>query len=346
MGRARIPHACDVERTTLEGTSTGCPLQMIPQCAGHHPDQRGMAMTASELQQLMELMKTGSPDFKDETSAVRRDFDGLLASLPVDPEFSFETRTIGGVQGVWMDGPAKASPVVLYLHGGAYVVGTAFGYRSLSASLAQSAGAALFSPEYRLAPEHPFPAAIDDALSSYRGLLQEGYSPERIVVAGDSAGGGLAAALLVAIKDAGLTQPAGAWLLSPWADLAVDGQTAITKADEDRLLDREGLLKCAADYLAGESAMHPLASPIHADLSGLAPLMIAVGSAEILLDDAFRLASKAAAAGTSVRLEVGPDLFHDFPLFASMLSEGRDALSVAGEFLKARLEASQQTVNA
>jgi epsilon-lactone hydrolase len=299
-------------------------------------------MTASELQQITELMKAGGPDFKDESAVVRRDFDGLLASLPVDPELVFQTRTLGGVEGLWMDGPDNASPVVLYLHGGAYRVGTAFGYRSLSAGVARSSGAALFSPEYRLAPEHPFPAAIDDALAAYRGLLEAGYPAERIVVAGDSAGGGLAAALLVATRDAGLPQPAGAWLLSPWADLAVTGESATTKAAEDLLLDREGLLKSAAEYLAGEPAANPLASPIHADLSGLAPLMITVGSAEILLDDAFRLASKAAAAGTSVRLEVGPELFHDFPLFAFTLSEGRDALAAAGEFLKTRLAAAQQ----
>lgn len=300
-------------------------------------------MTASELQQIKEMMKAGGPDFKDETPVARRDFDDLLATLPVNPELAFETRTIGGVEGVWMDGPEEASPVVLYLHGGAYRVGTAFGYRSLSAGLAQASGAALFSPEYRLAPEHPFPAAIDDALAAYRGLLEAGYPAQRIIVAGDSAGGGLAAALLVAVKDAGLAQPAGAWLLSPWADLSVEGETAVTKAGEDLLLDREGLLKSAAEYLAGESASTPLASPIHADLSGLAPLMIVVGSAEILLDDAFRLASKAAVVGTSVRLDVGPEMFHDFPLFAFMLSEGRDALSAAGEFLKSMLDAAQQT---
>lgn len=301
-------------------------------------------MTASELQQLKEVMKAGGPDFKDETPVVRGDFESLLETLPVDPDLVFESRTIGGVEGVWMNGPEASSSVVLYLHGGAYRVGSVFGYRSLSAGVAQAAGAALFSPEYRLAPEHPFPAAIEDAVAAYRGLLEAGYPAGQIAVAGDSAGGGLAAALLVAAKDAGLPQPAGAWLLSPWADLAVAGETATSKAHEDLLLDREGLLKSAAEYLDGESASNPLASPIHADLSGLAPLLIVVGSAEILLDDAVRLASRAGAAGTSVRLEVWSELFHDFPLFASSLSEGREALAAAGEFLKTRLGVNQQTV--
>jgi len=298
-------------------------------------------MTTSELTQIMEMMKAGGPDFKDDAAVVRNDFDNLLASLPVDDALTFETRTIGGVDGVWLDGADGSDAVLLYLHGGAYVVGTAAGYRSLSGNLARAAGTSLFSPEYRLAPEHPYPAAIDDALAAYRGLLDAGYSPGRIVLAGDSAGGGLAAALLVATKDAGLAQPAAAWLLSPWADLAVEGDSAVSKADEDRLLDREGLLKRAADYLAGEDPATPLASPIHADLAALAPLMITAGSAEILLDDAFRLASRAAAAGTSVRLEIGPGLFHVFPLFGFMLSEGREALTAAGDFLSARLLAAQ-----
>lgn len=298
-------------------------------------------MTTSELGQIMEMMKSGGPDFKDDAAKVRRDFEALLASLPVEETLAFETRSLGGVEGVWLGAAPASDDVLLYLHGGAYVVGTAFGYRSLAAGIARAAGVALFAPVYHLAPEHPFPAALDDALAAYRGLLEDGYTPGQIVVAGDSAGGGLAAALLVAIKEAGLLQPAGAWLLSPWADLAVEGGTAVSKADEDRLLDREGLLKRAADYLAGNDARTPLASPIHADLSGIAPLLVTVGSAEILLDDALRLVGRAAAAGTSVRLEVGPQMFHDFPLFAFMLSEGRDAIATAGEFLAARLVAQQ-----
>ena len=309
-------------------------------------EQKVKTMTASELQQLQDLQKAGGPDFKDDALVVRKDFNDLLASLPVDPAITFTSRTIGGVEGVWVDGPEDESPVLLYLHGGAYVVGTAFGYRSLSSGLAKTAGSALFSPEYRLAPEHPFPAAIDDALAAYRGLLDSGYPASRIVIAGDSAGGGLAAALLVAINNHELPQPVAAWLLSPWADLEVSGETVETNAAADLLLDKQGLLKTADSYLAGQSARNPLASPIHADLSGLAPLMITVGSSEILLDDAFRLAKKAAAADTSVRLEVGPELFHVFPLFAFALSEGRDALSAAGEFLKAELATAHHTMNA
>jgi epsilon-lactone hydrolase len=299
-------------------------------------------VTTAELNQIMELMKQGGPDFKDETGKVRSDFDQLLASLPVDETLAFGTRTIGGIEGVWLAGEDRQDRVLLYLHGGAYVVGTAFGYRSLAANVARAAGTSLFSPEYRLAPEHRYPAAIDDALDAYRGLLEEGFAPEQIVVAGDSAGGGLAAALLVAIKDAGLSQPAGAWLLSPWADLSLTGETVLSKAGEDKLLDAPGLSKTAGDYLNGADPRTPLASPIYADLSGLAPLFIHAGSTEILLDDAVRLAARAGAAGTSARLEIGAGLFHDWPLFAFMLSEGRDALAAAGEFLAARLDAAEE----
>lgn len=302
-------------------------------------------MTAAELQQIVEIQKAGGVDFKDDVLDVRRDFDGLLESIPVDPSITFETRTIGNVEGIWADGPEQHSPVVLYLHGGAYVSGTASGYRSLSGGLAKAVNAALFSPEYRLAPEHRYPAAIDDALAAYRGLLDLGYSATRIVVAGDSAGGGLAAALLLAIRGNDLPQPAAAWLLSPWVDLTVSGGTADTNAEKDLLLDREGLLKTAADYLGDHDRTDPLASPVFADLSGLPPLMITVGSSEILLDDAIGLTRNAATAGINVRLEVGAALFHDFPLFGFMLSEGRDALAAASEFLTAQLVSAEQSLN-
>ena len=309
-------------------------------------------MSAAELSQIMEMMAQGKPDFKDETPKVRAEFNGLLASLPVDETVIFGTRTIGGIPGVWVDGAQDSDSVLLYLHGGAYVVGTPMGYRSLSSTLAREAGTALFSPQYRLAPEHAFPAPVDDALAAYRGLLAAGFEPGSIAVAGDSAGGGLAAALLIAIRDADLPQPAAAWLLSPWADLSCSGETMRTKATQDALLDHEGLSGKAAEYLAGAPAGSPLASPATAELHALAPLLIHVGSTEILLDDAVRLAGRAGAAGTSARLVIGPNMFHVWPLFSFMLSEGQDALREAGLFLANHLQsetgapAGQQTKTA
>ncbi|MEX5237616.1 alpha/beta hydrolase fold domain-containing protein [Kocuria arenosa] len=298
-------------------------------------------MTAAERSQILALMAQGKPDFKDDTATVREAFDGLLATLPVDEEVLFETRTIAGIPGVWADGPQDNGRVLLYLHGGAYVVGTPHGYRSLSSNLAQQAGTALFSPRYRLAPEHQFPAPVDDALAAYRGLLEEGYEPSSIVVAGDSAGGGLAAALLLAIREAGLTQPAAAWLLSPWADLSCSAETMRTKAHQDPLLDAEGLRRKAAEYLGEAPADSPLASPAVAELHDLAPLLVHVGSHEILLDDAVSLVGRAGAAGTSARLVIGPEMFHVWPLFGFMLTEGREALAEAGRFLAEHLQVAR-----
>jgi acetyl esterase/lipase len=291
-------------------------------------------------------MAQGKPDFKDDTATVREAFDGLLATLPVDEDIAFETRTIGGIPGVWADGAQGNDRVLLYLHGGAYVVGTPHGYRSLSSNLAQEAGTALFSPRYRLAPEHQFPAPVDDALAAYRGLLEEGYDAASIVVAGDSAGGGLAAALLLAIRDAGLPQPAAAWLLSPWADLSCTSETMRTKAHQDPLLDAEGLSRKAAEYLGSTPPETPLASPAGAELHDLAPLLVHVGSHEILLDDAVRLVGRAGAAGTSARLVIGPEMFHVWPLFGFMLSEGRQALAEAGRFLAERLQEARHATHA
>ena len=191
--------------------------------------------------------------------------------------------------------------------------------------------------DYRLAPEAVFPAAVDDALAAYRWLLGNGYAANRIAVAGDSAGGGLAVALLVAIKAAGLAQPACAVAISPWVDLEGTGASMTTKAATDPMVQRDGLVEMAALYLGDAAATSPLASPIHADLVGIAPLLIQVGSEETLLDDAVRLAGVAGAAQVPVRLEIAPEMIHVWHFFHQMLASARDAIAIAGRFIVGHL---------
>jgi acetyl esterase/lipase len=191
--------------------------------------------------------------------------------------------------------------------------------------------------DYRLAPEHPYPAAIDDAVAAYRGLLDSGVAASAIAIAGESAGAGLAAATLVALKHVGLPQPSGAVLMSPWVDLTLSGESISGKAGVDPALTPEGLRRRAVDYVAAGEQRAELVSPIFADLTGLPPLLIQAGSHEILLDDATRLAARAAAADVAVRLEVTPGVPHVFQAFAAMLDEGDTALTSAGEFLRDHL---------
>jgi monoterpene epsilon-lactone hydrolase len=301
------------------------------------PREKELTMSSEELATLKGMLAAGGPDFASPALEVRAMFDGMLATFPVEESLVFAERTIGGVSGLWLDAPQKSDSVVLYVHGGAYLVGTAFGYRGLSGGIAQASGAAMFSIDYRLAPEHAFPAAMDDALAAYKGLLAEGFAANQIIVAGDSAGGGLALALLIAIRDAGLSQPAGAVLLSPWTDLTFTGESLATKAEVDNSLSEAGLRAGAEQYLAGHSASDPLVSPLLGDLTGLAPLLIEVGSDEILLSDSTRFAAKAGESLVDVTLHVWPEMVHDWSLFAFMLGEGRDMIVETGMWASAKL---------
>ncbi|HKT56948.1 MAG TPA: alpha/beta hydrolase [Microbacterium sp.] len=292
-------------------------------------------MTAQEIAQLRDALSQGGVDFTAPPTIERVNFDGLLGSFPQDDSLQTTPRTINGVPGLWSDGPGKN--VLLYLHGGGYTLGSAAGYRQLAASIAAQAGVALFSADYRLAPEHPFPAALDDAVAAYRGLLEEGFSADQIVVGGDSAGGGLTVATLTRLRDEGTDLPAGAFLISPWTDLTLSGATVQSKADDDPSLNVEGLSAAAAHYLAGVDPSVPGASPVFADLTGLPPLSIHHGESEILLSDSLRLTARAAEAAVDVRLRVWPGMVHDWPLFAFMLSEGREAIAEVVSFTQARL---------
>jgi len=287
------------------------------------------------LMALIEGLRAGGPDFADDPAKARADFEATLATVPVADDFTFTAGELGGVAALHATYPgAAADGVLLYLHGGAFVAGSAGGYRGLAAELARAGGLSLWSVDYRLAPEHPFPAALEDCLAAYKALLASGVAQQRIVVAGDSAGGGLVVSLLLAVRDAGLPLPAAGIPISPWADLQCQGASIQTKASADPSLTEKGLRGGAAAYAGGAALDNPLLSPARASLHSLPPLLIQVGSAEILLDDALRLAAGAGAAGTSVRLDVWPNMPHVFPAFAFMLEAGRLALGDAGVFIR------------
>jgi acetyl esterase/lipase len=225
------------------------------------------------------------------------------------------------------------------LHGGGYVICSPNTHRELVAELAKAAGCRALLLDYRLAPEFPFPAAVDDSISAYRWLLAQGFRADHIAVAGDSAGGGLVVATLVAIRYYGLPQPAAAASLSPWADLACTGGTLDTKAQEDPIVSRPLLQQLAQMYLAGADPTAPLASPLYADLAGLAPLLIQVGTAETLLDDARRLADKIRSQGGQVELQEWEGMPHVWHFFVSFLAEAKDALAQVGSFFRERMAA-------
>jgi monoterpene epsilon-lactone hydrolase len=287
---------------------------------------------------LDQLLRDAPLDLGGKVAEQRIIFEEMMAAIPVPADVTTSSATLGGIPVVNVEA-AGADPewVIFYLHGGAYAIGTAASSVGLASDLARRVGARLVSVDYRLAPEHPHPAALDDAVAAYRGLLDSGVAASAIAIAGESAGAGLAAATLVALKHAGLPQPTGAVLMSPWADLTLSGDSINAKAAVDPALTPEGLRRRAIDYTADRDPTADLISPIFADLTGLPPLLIQAGSHEILLDDATRLASRAAAADVAVRLEVTPGVPHVFQGFAAMLDEGDAALTGAGAFLRAHL---------
>jgi acetyl esterase/lipase len=242
---------------------------------------------------------------------------------------------VGGVSGEWQQATlGSADNVILYLHGGAFVIGSPVSHRDMVGAIADAAQARAFIVDYRLAPETIFPGAVEDAVAAYKGLLANGEKAEKIIIAGDSAGGGLTMSTLVALRDEGVELPAGAVCISPWADLTFTGDSMIAKDKVDAMLGRGSLSWFADQYLAGQDAAQPLASPIFADLENLPPILIQVGSNEVLLDDAIRLNKALKKAAGDVTLEVWDGQMHVWHLMSTIVPEGKHAINVIGTFVK------------
>ena len=257
------------------------------------------------------------------------------SAWPVADDIKLEATEFNGVAAEWSIAPgSNPSRVLMFFHGGGYCSGSIVSHRRLVTEAGRAAGVRTLAVDYRLAPEHPFPAALDDAKAAWRFLLDQGYAPASIVVAGDSAGGNLTLELIASLRDAGEGLPACGWLISPWTDLTMSGETLASKDAVDPLIHKAYLQELANAYLAGTDAKDPRVSPLYADLCGLRPLLIQVGSAETLLADATRLAERAGAADVAVTLEIWPDMIHAWPLWNAHLAAGRRALANAGAFMR------------
>ncbi|MCS7081257.1 MAG: alpha/beta hydrolase [Chloracidobacterium sp.] len=263
-------------------------------------------------------------------------------ALPTIPDglqvraVSFATLDGDAVRGEWLAWKTDHPPVtVLYLHGGGYIACSPLTHRPITVTLATLLRGRVFALDYRLAPEHRFPAALDDAVAAYRWLLEtQGVSPQRLLIAGDSAGGGLALSTLVRLRELGIPLPAGATLYSPWTDLAGTGETLETNTERDVMFHGAGIRMAGRIYAGDTPPDHPLVSPLYADLTGLPPLQVFASSSEVLLDDARRLAERAQAAGVPVELHIEADLPHVWPIFCRLIPEGRRTLAQTAAFAR------------
>jgi len=292
-------------------------------------------MTAKQRDMVDKLLRNAPFDLGGDVDAQRPLLEQMLTSQPLPTDVRVTPGDLGGIPVIFIDiADVEPRGIIFHIHGGGFALGSAGGSAGLASSLARKTGMRAVSVDYRLAPEHPYPAALQDVTAAYRALAGQAGSAGHIVVSGESAGGNLAVELLIAGQAEGLTMPAAALLLSPMTDLTVTGSSYAGKAHADPAISAQAIRTRAADYLAGTDPADPLVSPIFADLSGLPPLLIQAGSHEVLLEDATRLAVKAAADDVAVILDITPGVPHVFQAFAALLDEGDAALNRAARFVK------------
>jgi len=290
-------------------------------------------MTARQREQIDQILRTSPFDLGGDVATQRPLLDQMLTAQPLPGDVRATAGELGGIPVTWTDiDGAEPRGTLFHIHGGGFALGSAAGSVGLASSLARKTGLRAVSVDYRLAPEHPYPAALEDVTAAYRALAAKaGDHP--VVVSGESAGGNLALGLLLAAKTEGVAMPAAALLLSPMTDLTASGGSYTAKADADPAITERAIRARVVDYLASADPAGPLVSPIFADLSGLPPLLIQAGSHEVLLDDATRLAAKAAADDVAVILDVTPGVPHVFQAFAGLLDEAGTALDRAARFI-------------
>lgn len=299
-------------------------------------------MASPEYYNFIEKVRSRPAASPDAPIAVLREtFEEIAARLRVPDGVTYDPVDAGGVPAEWTEKTgAETDRVILYAHGGGYNIGSARTHRGLVGRLALASGARALSLDYRLAPEHRCPAPVEDMATAYRWLLKQGTAPDRIVLAGDSAGGGLVVSAMVALRDAGEPLPAAGVCISPWTDLAATGESVKTRADVDPMVTSESIDAHAARYLGPDGdPCDPLGSPLYADLAGLPPVLVLVGTWEILHDDSTRLVERARVAGIDVTLEVGEEMLHIWPFFAGFFPEGQQAVDLMGTYIRERLSA-------
>lgn len=295
-------------------------------------------MPSPEHEAIAEMMRgggvLGSSSGQLNVAALRANMDALTANAVMPENVAFEAIDIAGLAAEWVR-PAGADPsrALLYLHGGGYVIGSIASHRGLVAQIAAKAGITALIIDYRLGPEHPFPAAVEDAVLAYDFMVQGGVRGDSVWIGGDSAGGGLTFATLLALREAGKALPAAAFALSPWVDLECRLPSMTERVAVDPMVQPEGLRQMAALYLGGADARAPLASPLHADLAGLPPVLVQVGTAEVLLDDSLQICERIRQAGGQAELQTFDDLMHVFQAFAPMVPESNEAIARIADFL-------------
>ena len=292
-------------------------------------------MRSPQLEELVRMLQGRLNDRRDSPDDDRLSYERMMARFPMDEDIATQRVNAGGVPAEWIDAPgADQSRVLMYLHGGGYVIGSMRTHRTTLGRISRAAGVRVLGLDFRLAPENPFPAALEDSVSSYQWLLSQGFKSSGIAFAGESAGGGLVVSTLVALRYLGEPMPAAGIGGSSWADLEQSGASMVTNAEVDPSVTSKGLWKRCAMYMGGKDPRAPLASPVHADLTGLPPLLLMVGSVEVLVDDSTRLAEKGREAGVDVTLEVWDDMPHNWHTFAPMLPEGQRAIERMSDHLR------------